>query len=65
LLLLFVPLFVAEDLPPLVLPPIEYPGILAPAAKDININSQIMDTYINNILPGQQQVHVLAVAAVG
>lgn len=36
------------------LPPIEYPGILAPAAKDININSQIMDTYMNNILPGQQ-----------
>lgn len=35
------------------LPPIEYPGILAPAAKDININSQIMDTYINSILAGQ------------
>jgi hypothetical protein len=47
-----------------VLPPIEYPGILAPAAKDININSQIMDTYINNILPGQRPVRVLAVAAV-
>lgn len=43
----------AEDLPPLVLPPIEYPGILAPAAKDININSQIMDTYTNSILAGQ------------
>lgn len=35
------------------LPPIEYPGILAPAARDININSQIMDTYINSILPGK------------
>jgi hypothetical protein len=42
-----------EDLPPLVLPPIEYPGILAPSAKDININSQIMDTYLHNILAGQ------------
>lgn len=42
----------AEDLPPLVLPPIEYPGILAPAAKDININSQIMDLYLNSVLPG-------------
>lgn len=35
------------------LPPIEYPGILAPAAREININSQIMDTYINSILPGE------------
>lgn len=34
------------------LPPIEYPGILSPAAKDININSQIMALYINSILPG-------------
>lgn len=44
----------AEDLPPLVLPPIEYPGVLAPPAKEININSQIMDLYINSILSGQQ-----------
>jgi hypothetical protein len=42
----------AEDLPPLVLPPIEYPGILTPAAKGININGQIMATYLNSILPG-------------
>lgn len=35
------------------LPPIEYPGVLAPAAKDININSQIMDLYTNSILSGQ------------
>lgn len=41
-----------EDLPPLVLPPIEYPGILAPAARDININGQIMDLYLNSVLPG-------------
>ena len=46
------PVFVAEDLPPLVLPPIEYPGILAPAAKDININSDVMDMYLRQLLPG-------------
>jgi hypothetical protein len=36
-----------------VLPPIEYPGILAPAALDININGQIMELYLNNVLPGR------------
>jgi hypothetical protein len=46
-------LYCTEDLPPLVLPPIEYPGILAPAARDININGQIMELYLNSVLPGR------------
>jgi hypothetical protein len=37
-----------------VLPPLEYPSILAPAADSININSQIMQIYLNSLLPGTQ-----------
>jgi len=42
----------AEDLPVLVLPPMEYEGVLAPAGKGININNRIMDLYLNKLLPG-------------
>eukprot|EP00878_Enallax_costatus_P022140 GHUV01023479.1.p1 GENE.GHUV01023479.1~~GHUV01023479.1.p1 ORF type:complete len:117 (+),score=15.14 GHUV01023479.1:1021-1371(+) len=42
----------AEDMPALVLPPLEYPGILHRAADAININQKIMDLYLNTILPG-------------
>jgi hypothetical protein len=38
----------------MVLPPLEYPSILAPAADAININSQIMQIYLNSLLPGER-----------
>ncbi|KAF8062651.1 CM1 [Scenedesmus sp. PABB004] len=44
--------FFPDDLPPLVLPPLEYPGVLAPAAGGININATILATYVDAILPG-------------
>eukprot|EP00775_Hariotina_reticulata_P005011 gene5011-5252_t len=43
--------FYPEDLPILVLPPMEYEGVLAPAGKGININNRIMDLYLNKLLP--------------
>eukprot|EP00878_Enallax_costatus_P043478 GHUV01051473.1.p1 GENE.GHUV01051473.1~~GHUV01051473.1.p1 ORF type:complete len:218 (+),score=44.91 GHUV01051473.1:212-865(+) len=43
--------FYPEDMPALVLPPLEYPGILHRAADAININQKIMDLYLNTILP--------------
>lgn len=42
----------ADDAPALVLPPLEYPSILAPYAAEININDEIMDLYVKAILPG-------------
>jgi hypothetical protein len=43
----------AEDEATLVLPPLSYPdSVLASYAKEININSTIMDMYFNQILPG-------------
>jgi hypothetical protein len=36
-----------------VLPPISYPPVLAPCAANININTQIMQTYLEDILPGK------------
>lgn len=44
--------FYPDDLPALVLPPIQYPNVLHPCANGININSTIMDVYINSILSG-------------
>jgi len=35
-----------------VLPPISYPPVLAPCADSININARIMQTYLDDILPG-------------
>jgi len=44
--------FYPEDEATLVLPPLAYPdSVLAPYAKEININSTIMDVYFNKILP--------------
>ncbi|KAF6239459.1 chorismate mutase [Scenedesmus sp. NREL 46B-D3] len=40
-----------KELPAMVLPPLEYPSILAPGAAAININSQIMQIYLNSLLP--------------
>ncbi|KAL4451201.1 hypothetical protein ABPG77_009273 [Micractinium sp. CCAP 211/92] len=42
--------FFPEDLPPLVLPPITYEQVLAPCAL-VNINTSIMDMYLEHLLP--------------
>jgi hypothetical protein len=44
----------------MVLPPLEYPSILAPAAASININSQIMQIYLSSLLPGERHSSGLA-----
>lgn len=44
--------FYPGDLPPLVLPPIQYPSVLAAHAKSININDQVLSLYLGTILPG-------------
>jgi chorismate mutase len=35
-----------------VLPPISYPPILAPFADSVNLNSEVMRVYIDEVLPG-------------
>ncbi|KAK9814496.1 hypothetical protein WJX72_006773 [[Myrmecia] bisecta] len=47
--------FYPDDTPALALPPITYPQVLAPCAKQININDQIMDLYLQHLLPGITQ----------
>ena len=44
--------FFPEDLPPLILPPIQYPNPLWPAASMVNVNDKIMTMYIEHLLPG-------------
>ncbi|KAG2489831.1 hypothetical protein HYH03_011634 [Edaphochlamys debaryana] len=44
--------FFPDDLPPMVLPPISYAPVLDACADDININSKILQVYVNDILPG-------------
>jgi chorismate mutase len=43
--------FFPEDLPPLVLPPLEYPQVLWPPAAGVNVNSKIMEMYLGHLLP--------------
>lgn len=43
--------FYPGDLPPLVLPPIEYPSLLHPYAETININDKVMAMYFTDLLP--------------
>ena len=43
--------FYPDDLPYLVLPPIEYPSLLHPYAENININDQVMKVYFEELLP--------------
>jgi len=43
--------FYPEDLPKLVLPPINYPSLLHPYGERININDQVMTLYFENLLP--------------
>lgn len=44
--------FYPDRVPPLVLPPIEYAQVLVPQAKGINLNKQIMDLYLQELMPG-------------
>ncbi|KAI3452261.1 hypothetical protein Pfo_008926 [Paulownia fortunei] len=43
--------FFPDDLPEPLLPPLEYPRVLHPAADSININVQVWDMYFRNLLP--------------
>lgn len=43
--------FFPNDLPSPVLPPMEYPQVLRPAADSININIKVWDMYFKNLLP--------------
>lgn len=43
--------FFPEDLPPLVLPPLEYPHVLWGPAAGVNVNSKIMEMYLGHLLP--------------
>ena len=43
--------FYPEDLPNLVLPPIQYPSLLHPYAEQININDQVLALYFEELLP--------------
>eukprot|EP00897_Mesotaenium_endlicherianum_P006753 jgi/Mesen1/6105/ME000310S05195 len=43
--------FFPQDLPPLILPALEYPRVLHPAADDININPIIWNMYFEDLLP--------------
>ncbi|XP_051118696.1 chorismate mutase 1, chloroplastic [Andrographis paniculata] len=43
--------FFTNDLPEPLLPPMEYPQVLHPAADSININVQVWDMYFKNLLP--------------
>ena len=43
--------FFPEDVPPLVLPPMRYPPVLAPCADAINVNDRVMRAYLDDILP--------------
>jgi chorismate mutase len=43
--------FFPDDLPPLVLPPLAYPQVLAPCGARINLNASIMAMYLDHLLP--------------
>ncbi|KAI3462906.1 hypothetical protein Pfo_019569 [Paulownia fortunei] len=43
--------FFPDDLPEPLLPPLQYPRVLHPAADSININVQVWDIYFGNLLP--------------
>ncbi|XP_073018903.1 chorismate mutase 1, chloroplastic-like isoform X3 [Primulina eburnea] len=43
--------FFPDDLPEPILPPLEYPKVLQPAAEAININVQIWEMYFRSLLP--------------
>jgi len=43
--------FFPDDLPPLILPPLSYPDVLWPPAASVNVNSKILEMYIEHLLP--------------
>lgn len=43
--------FFPDDLPKLVLPPIQFPNLLHACAEDININDDVMALYVGELLP--------------
>ncbi|KAG9132138.1 hypothetical protein Leryth_022616 [Lithospermum erythrorhizon] len=43
--------FFPDDLPEPMLPPLQYPRVLHPSSKSININNQIWSMYFDNLLP--------------
>jgi chorismate mutase len=43
--------FYPDDLPNLVLPPVQYPNLLHPYAAQININDQVLGLYFEELLP--------------
>ncbi|GAB4815345.1 hypothetical protein N2152v2_002391 [Parachlorella kessleri] len=40
-----------DSIPPLVIPPISFPQVLAPCSARVNINDQIMTMYLEHLLP--------------
>lgn len=43
--------FYPDEQPALVLPPLQYPSVLPPSAKAVNINDKIMEVYLQDVLP--------------
>jgi len=43
--------FFPDDVPPLVLPPMEFPEVLAPYSNSINYNPKIMRVYLEDVIP--------------
>jgi chorismate mutase len=43
--------FFPDELPSLVLPPLEFPSVLAPFSDEINYNPQIMRVYLEEVIP--------------
>lgn len=43
--------FFPDELPSLVLPPLEFPSVLAPFSDEINYNPQIMRMYLEEVIP--------------
>lgn len=45
--------FCADDLPALVLPPMQFEPVLAPYSPSVNINDRILSLYVKEVLPGE------------
>ena len=46
----------ADDLPALVLPPMQFEPVLAPYSPSVNINDRILSLYVKEVLPGKQEL---------
>eukprot|EP01024_Parvocaulis_polyphysoides_P064027 TRINITY_DN7427_c0_g1_i1.p3 TRINITY_DN7427_c0_g1~~TRINITY_DN7427_c0_g1_i1.p3 ORF type:complete len:215 (-),score=19.96 TRINITY_DN7427_c0_g1_i1:1452-2039(-) len=47
--------FYPQDIPHCVIPPLEYPQVLAPYAKSINLNTDLLRLYIQDLIPAITQ----------